>query len=118
MYVNIPSHVYATPKNEYWYDEVMVKPVDTTKDLYYQVYDTTSLWGNNYLTDMPKPVSTQKYGMDVMWNTYYVHDDHHRDSNYYFLNGSPNTPYINGMNITNREVSSQEKMQTVQHPLV
>ena len=69
MYVNIPSHVYATPKNEYWYDEVMVKPVDTTKDLYYQVYDTTSLWGNNYLTDMPKPVSTQKYGMDFMWNT-------------------------------------------------
>ena len=109
MYVNIPSHVYATPKNEYWYDEVMVKPVDTTKDLYYQVYDTTSLWGNNYLTDMPKPVSTQKYGMDFMWNTYYVHDDHHRDSNYYFLNGSPNTPYINGMNITNREVSSQGK---------
>ena len=81
----------------------MVKPVDTTKDLYYQVYDTTSLWGNNYLTDMPKPVSTQKYGMDFMWNTYYVHDDHHRDSNYYFLNGSPNTPYINGMNITNRD---------------
>ena len=58
--MDIPSHVYETPKDEYWYDEVMVKPVDTEQNLYYQVYDTTSLWGNNYLTVMPNPVSTQK----------------------------------------------------------
>ena len=46
MYVDIPSHVYETPESEYWYDEVMVKPIDTTHQdsLYYQIYDTTSLF--------------------------------------------------------------------------
>ena len=38
MYVDIPSHVYETPESEYWYDEVMVKPVDTSHQdsLYYR----------------------------------------------------------------------------------
>lgn len=111
MRVDIPSHVYATPKDEYWYDEVMVKPVDTEENLYYQVYDTTTLWGNNYLVGMPTPISTQKNGMDFMWNVYYVHthsgSEQCIDGSKYFWNGSPNTPYINGMNITNREVSTQ-----------
>ena len=118
MYVDIPSHVYETPESEYWYDEVMVKPVDTSHQdsLYYQIYDTTSLWGHNDLTKLAlaSQVSTQYGGMDYLWNSYY-HYYHHGgrgsdvgpNGNMYYVSASPNMPYINGMNISNREVSAQ-----------
>ncbi len=114
MYVDIPSHVYRTPEDEYWYDEVLVKPADTsdTNSLYYQVYDETTIWGNNHLTTMPNAsrVSTQYGGMDYIWNSYFYRwssADSGPNGNMYYVNGSPNMPYINGMNISNREVSSQ-----------
>ncbi len=115
MYVNIPSHVYATPQNEYWYDEVMVKPVDTDENLYYQVYDTTSLWGNTDVLNRSLKIGNQKGGMDYLYNpcfldfhkSTYWGADYHVNTNTFFWNGSPNMPYINGMNISNNEVSKQ-----------
>ncbi|MDE5996082.1 MAG: hypothetical protein K2G56_04115, partial [Eubacterium sp.] len=122
MYVDIPSHVYSTPKDEYWYDEVMARPLDCAngaldKDsdsLYYQIYDTTTLWGNNYLPKMSSAsrVSTQYGGMDYIWHSYYYYSNTNSGNgdsniNFRFINGSPNMPYINGMNISNREVSAQ-----------
>ncbi|MDE6111187.1 MAG: hypothetical protein K2F65_04635, partial [Eubacterium sp.] len=124
MYVDVPSHVYAASDDEYWYDEVMARPLDCAdgelKDgsdsLYYQVYDTTTLWGNNDLLNMPEAsrVSTQYAGMDYIWNSYFY--DYYSSNynfhtgtngNMFYLNGSPNMPYINGMNVSNREVSAQ-----------
>ncbi len=121
MYVDIPSHVYATPEDEYWYDEVMVKPVDTKDQdsLYYQVYDTTSLWGNTDVLNRNMKISSQRGGMDYLRSPQYCHwhvdssywdVNGHVDTNILFFNGSPNTAYINGMNISNNEVSAQGKI--------
>ncbi|MDE7124432.1 MAG: hypothetical protein K2N83_02935, partial [Eubacterium sp.] len=118
IYVDIPAHVYATPESEYWYDEVMVKPLDTADQdsLYYQIYDTTSLWGHNDLTKLAigSQLSTQYGGMDYLWNSFYHYyggsssgATQGPNSNCYYVSASPNMPYINGMNISNREVSSQ-----------
>ena len=118
MYVDIPSHVYETPESEYWYDEVMVKPIDTTHQdsLYYQIYDTTSLWGHNDLTKLAvgSRLSTQYGGMDYLWNSFYHYyggsgsgATQGPNGNCYYVSASPNMPYINGMNISNREVSAQ-----------
>ncbi len=119
MYVDIPSHVYETPESEYWYDEVMVKPVDTSHQdsLYYQIYDTTSLWGHNDLTKLAagSRLSTQYGGMDYLWNSFYHYyggsgsgATQGPNGNCYYVSASPNMPYINGMNISNREVSAQD----------
>ncbi|MDE6723164.1 MAG: hypothetical protein K2J55_03095, partial [Eubacterium sp.] len=125
MYVDVPAHVYATSESEYWYDEVMVRPLDcadnkldnvTENDsLYYQVYDITTLWGNNnlVLSEMANNRQSSQYGgMDYLWNSYFYPGYNYSGydgpiGNLRFVNGSPNMPYINGMNISNREVSAQ-----------
>ncbi len=111
MLVDIPTHVYKTNPSEYWYDEVMARPLDVNDEdsLYYQIYDTTSYWGNNLPTSS-NFISTQYGSMDYMWNSYCYGSYIGNDERTYFLNGSPNTPYINGMNISNREVSSQNNV--------
>lgn len=111
MLIDIPTHVYKTNPSEYWYDEVMARPLDVNDQdsLYYQIYDVTSYWGNN-LPRSSDFISTQYAGMDYMWNSYYYAYGVGNDGRTYFLNGSPNTPYINGMNISNREVSSQNNV--------
>lgn len=112
MLVDIPTHVYKTNPSEYWYDEVMARPldVDHQDSLYYQIYDTTSYWGNN-LPRSSNFLSTQYGGMDWLWNSYLYDWSMGNDSARYFVNGSPNTPYINGMNVSNREVSAQNTVE-------
>ena len=65
MLIDIPTHVYKTNPSEYWYDEVMARPLDVNDQdsLYYQIYDITSYWGNN-LPRSSDFISTQYAGMD------------------------------------------------------
>ncbi len=117
MLVDIPSHVYKTPADEYWYDEVLVRPVNPGQgdSRYYQVYDSTALWGNSDPIGMGKArgdryaLSYQYGGMDWLWNIYQPRSNGGQIcAQAYAVNGSPNLPYINGMNISNREVSAQD----------
>ncbi len=117
MLVDIPSHVYKTPAAEYWYDEVLVRPVNPGQgdSRYYQVYDSTALWGNSDPIGMGKArgeryaLSYQYGGMDWLWNIYQPRSNGGQIcAQAYAVNGSPNLPYINGMNISNREVSAQD----------
>lgn len=93
--VSIPSNVYLTNENEYWYDRVMMRPyIGTGTDhYYYQVLDYDH-WEGATKDLMPH---NQRYGMDYMW-----YDDY--NNVYRYTNGSPNTPYIDGYNIQNNEV--------------
>ena len=52
-----------------------------------------------------KYLSTQFAGMDYLYNGYDSGCHSVNDFKTYYLNGSPNLPYINGINISNKEVS-------------
>lgn len=115
MQVDIPCHVDKTPATEYWYDEVLVRPLrpEAQDSLYYQIYDTTSLWGNTNPLVLSQTqgasfqISTQYAGMDYLWSSYFSNNSSYSPDGRQYINGSPNMPYINGMNISNREVSAQ-----------
>lgn len=110
MFVEIPSHVYRSNESEYWYDEVYAAPLrpEDENNSYYQIYDMDASnkghiqamvkYGSKYL-------STQFAGMDYLYNGYDSGSYSVNDSKTYYLNGSPNLPYINGINISNKEVS-------------
>lgn len=109
MFVDIPSHVYHSNVNEYWYDEVYAAPLDTaSKDnRYYQIYDIeASNKGNiqSLVKYNSKYLSTQFIGMDYLYHGYDNSSYGVNDGNTYYMNGSPNMPYINGINISNKEV--------------
>ncbi len=54
-------------------------------------------------------LSYQYGGMDWLWNIYQPRSNGGQIcAQAYAVNGSPNLPYINGMNISNREVSAQD----------
>lgn len=118
MLVDIPSHVYRTNESEYWYDEVNVIPNDSESDdnLYYQIYDMTASNKGNIKSLVPygdKSFSTQFYGMDYLYNGYRNTSYYVNDEKTYYRNGAPNMPYINGMNISNKEVTLNGRNGTV-----
>lgn len=56
--------------------------------------------------------NNQRFGMDYMWyrgDGYGWNGNFFTNPNYYYYNGSPNTPYVDGYNIQNQEVTISEK---------
>ncbi|SCH12423.1 Serine-aspartate repeat-containing protein D precursor [uncultured Ruminococcus sp.] len=97
--VNIPSNVYLTNENQYWYDRVVTRPYmkpDSKNYYYYQILDYDHWEG----TTKERMRHNQCYGMDYMWYHYY----NVNDNKYIYHVGSPNTPYIDGYNIQDNEV--------------
>lgn len=110
MFVDIPSHVYRSNESEYWYDEVYVTPLNPEDDSnrYYQIYDMEASNKGNIKSQVKygsKYLSTQYAGMDYLYNSYDTASYRVNDAKTYYLNGSPNMPYINGINISNKEVA-------------
>ena len=64
--VSIPSNVYLTNDNEYWYDRVLMRPYTdsgTENHYYYQILDYDHWEG----ATKDKMQHNQQYGMDYMW---------------------------------------------------
>ena len=56
--------------------------------------------------------NNQRFGMDYMWyrgDGYGWNGNFFTNPNYYYYNGSPNTPYVDGYNIQNQEVTISRK---------
>lgn len=108
--VYFPSKVVRTNENEEWFDRLQTKPYvpdDNYEDYYYyQILDIDHFEG----TTKENMQNNQRYGMDYMWfrgdgngASYY-----YSNGTFYYYNGSPNTPYVDGYNIQNKEVTISE----------
>ena len=118
--VYIPSKVVRTNENEEWFDRLQTRPyvAENNKDengkskyqdyFYYQILDYDHFEG----TTKENMKNNQRFGMDYMWyrgSGYGRSNSFFTNSNYYYYNGSPNTPYIDGYNIQNQEVTISEE---------
>lgn len=105
--VYIPSKVVNTNENEEWFDRLQTKPYVENEDYedyyYYQILDIDHFEG----TTKENMQHNQRFGMDYMWyrGDGYAWSGFYANSNFYYYNGSPNTPYVDGYNIQNQEVT-------------
>lgn len=107
--VYIPSKVVCTNEDEEWFDRLQTKPCADNEDYYYyQILDYDHFEG----TTKENMKNNQRFGMDYMWyrgDGYGWNGNFFTNPNYYYYNGSPNTPYVDGYNIQNQEVTISEK---------
>ena len=105
----IPSKVVGINEDQQWYDRLQTRPYVPDDDTsyqdyyYYQILDIDHFEG----TTKENMQHNQRYGMDYMWYrgdgnsmSYY-----YSSPTFYYYNGSPNTPYVDGYNIQDQEVT-------------
>lgn len=105
---DIPSRVYRTNADEYWYDEVYARPIEpeSQENLYYQIYDEkVTEKGHTKVITKNTRMSTQVGGMDYLYSC--------TDYGLGYINGAPSMPYIDGYNISNREETLKDGEGTV-----
>lgn len=109
--VYFPSKVVRTNENEEWFDRLQTKPYVPDNNYedyyYYQILDIDHFEG----TTKENMQNNQRYGMDYMWfrGDGNGADYYYRNGTFYYYNGSPNTPYVDGYNIQNKEVTISEE---------
>ncbi len=102
FYVKMPAHVVRNNDNEEWFDRLQVKPVtESNQDYYYYQIMDIDHWEGTTRTNMHH---NQRFGMDYLWYRG-SYSGFVSSGTYHYYNGSMNTPYINGYNIQNQEVT-------------